>query len=586
MTDEPKPEGSEPTAAPDWSLLPRHPEQFFGLTAGFDRRVLKQSYNRLLRRYKPEKYPQEFQKLRAAYEELERRLRYSGSRHSEEEPTPWRTASAPTRAVNDTLPAENPASSAPPSARKRSPSRDLKTLVELLESRAETPEQLYQQLCQVATKSPPDYYALAVLSEVVLPNQPNTFLSWLVKGLKQWPHDAGLGRLLYEVLRLEVPLAQLPKYLISLSKSLSSDCFYELTEGGWQRLLQSDDLQQFAHTIKVCEQHQAGTQQLGDSLTQKLTFTLQALRYTLWKDRTDWSETAWDFIEDHDNELPNHLHQDLDVLAYVRQYLAVREDFIAIGPLNEELDRVLHRALTSNQLESDEAMQQINLRLLDNPALLSASFPIDGPEVSIPFYILWRWAAEEAAARYAAGSSTDQEIGLWMNSIRESLPKTLSKTRFTNTLWKCTVHLKNWLVWGTAIVTAGVVLVTTTAAILVPLSSLVKDRSDFQQATTAAAVIVAIACAVVTLIYTLKFQNSRIDKNWEKIPKRFARSCYRQAWRKDAFDFLKHSHLDYFSYAQLIQRQSRDDWRAGLFVELVQRDYALAMYSIAQQFRL
>ena len=62
--------------APDWGLLPSNPIPFFGLEPGFDRTALKRSYNRLIRRFKPEKHPAEFQRIRAAYEELEHALRY------------------------------------------------------------------------------------------------------------------------------------------------------------------------------------------------------------------------------------------------------------------------------------------------------------------------------------------------------------------------------------------------------------------------------------------------------------------------------------------------------------------------------
>ncbi|HVW00330.1 MAG TPA: J domain-containing protein, partial [Planctomycetaceae bacterium] len=61
---------------PDWSLLPHDPEKFFGLDEFYDRRDLKRAYNQYLKRFKPEKHPEEFQRLRAAYEGLEQRLRY------------------------------------------------------------------------------------------------------------------------------------------------------------------------------------------------------------------------------------------------------------------------------------------------------------------------------------------------------------------------------------------------------------------------------------------------------------------------------------------------------------------------------
>jgi len=60
---------------PQWDLLPDHPEQFFSLSGEYDVRDLKRSYNRLIKRFKPEKFPEEFQRIRAAYERLNDALR-------------------------------------------------------------------------------------------------------------------------------------------------------------------------------------------------------------------------------------------------------------------------------------------------------------------------------------------------------------------------------------------------------------------------------------------------------------------------------------------------------------------------------
>jgi len=55
---------------PDWNLLPEEPEDFFGLSEGWDRRALKRSYNRLIKVYRPEREPERFRDIRAAYENL------------------------------------------------------------------------------------------------------------------------------------------------------------------------------------------------------------------------------------------------------------------------------------------------------------------------------------------------------------------------------------------------------------------------------------------------------------------------------------------------------------------------------------
>src|SRR5436190_22187293 len=82
---------TEPANDPDWSLLPHDPVRFFGLPDGFDRRELKRRYNQLIRRFKPEKHPQEFQRIRAAYEQLDSGIRYGlGIQFSSDSPEEYR----------------------------------------------------------------------------------------------------------------------------------------------------------------------------------------------------------------------------------------------------------------------------------------------------------------------------------------------------------------------------------------------------------------------------------------------------------------------------------------------------------------
>ncbi len=79
---------AEPPDEPRWDLLPHDPVRFFALADGFNRNDLKRAYNRLLRRFKPEKAPEEFQRIRAAFEELDENLRYHGGTTGSRTPVP------------------------------------------------------------------------------------------------------------------------------------------------------------------------------------------------------------------------------------------------------------------------------------------------------------------------------------------------------------------------------------------------------------------------------------------------------------------------------------------------------------------
>ncbi len=56
---------------PDWSLAEDDPRAFFGLAADATLTDLKRAYARLIKVWKPDKFPSEFKKIRRAFEELE-----------------------------------------------------------------------------------------------------------------------------------------------------------------------------------------------------------------------------------------------------------------------------------------------------------------------------------------------------------------------------------------------------------------------------------------------------------------------------------------------------------------------------------
>ena len=52
------------------------PIEFFELSGDFTAKDLKRAYTRKIKKYKPEKFPEEFKQIREAYEELEREMAY------------------------------------------------------------------------------------------------------------------------------------------------------------------------------------------------------------------------------------------------------------------------------------------------------------------------------------------------------------------------------------------------------------------------------------------------------------------------------------------------------------------------------
>ncbi len=224
---------------PDWSRLPHDPAGFFGLSEPIDRRGLKRAYNGLLRQFKPEKAPAEFQRICAAYEALDERLRYGDRatpRH-ETRPSSWKDFSE--AASTDPSPHE-PAEPRPRRQvvdRTPIPRSKPKTLSERLET--EAPAAIYQELSAQANKSPFDYYALAVLSDLVDRRKPLRFAEWLLSGIKAHPDDGALWRLLHEYIRGPLPPGAEVKLLPIIAGLSRGDFFYPLTEPLWLALLRA-----------------------------------------------------------------------------------------------------------------------------------------------------------------------------------------------------------------------------------------------------------------------------------------------------------------------------------------------------------
>jgi DnaJ domain len=85
MSEHPLPE--DPA---DW---PKNCYDLLGVTGGMQPRDLRRAYNRLIRIYKPEQYPEQFRRIREAYESLLRMAEWFGN--FEEAPTESPSVSEP-----------------------------------------------------------------------------------------------------------------------------------------------------------------------------------------------------------------------------------------------------------------------------------------------------------------------------------------------------------------------------------------------------------------------------------------------------------------------------------------------------------
>ncbi len=374
------------TGAPRWDLLPHDPAGFFELSTGFDRKTLKRAYGKLIRQFKPEKFPEQFQKIRAAFEALDGQLRYGQlpSTDSKGQIYQWQVETAAAYDANKSASSgmENAAAEAVP-------------LHDLL--RTEKPSVLYRQISQSDRKTPYDYFALAILSDLVQTDQ-KKFFQWLLTGLKEHPQDKGLFSLLYQYFQTDLPLELIPTLLLTTSKAICDDRYYYLTESAWLRLLRSTKFPVFRETLARCEAN------LKDfRINARIAFYIQTLRPALWRADAQWLRKTIDWLEVNSGHLPPQLENDFHVLELIRDYQKTAAAFVGDDPTRRQVAATIKHYFCSDSTTGDAAVIEHQLTLADDAEALMRAFPAEledsEREGASAMWVLWSWIGSEVADR-------------------------------------------------------------------------------------------------------------------------------------------------------------------------------------------
>lgn len=392
---------------PDWSRLPNNPRGFFGLPANFDRKLLKRKYNQFIRIYKPERAPAEFQKIRAAYELLDGQLRYgtagtAGTTESSNSSFDWNTganANTPSKPLEleplDSI--DPPDRTAKGNRPKRSESMPLEEIATPVYDRleSETAAEIFKEFEKAKGKNPYDYFTMALLADVAS-DDPLMFFKLVLTGVSRHPNERGLYNLLYEYLQQEQEPKYLARILQAVSKVVTDQRFYFLTEKLWDQLLREAKFNDWKSLLESCESNLKDYRVDG-----QLAFYLHVFPAAMWKADDAWIDKIWRFFADHSSEIPNSLDLDYEVSYQLLQY---RKSF---G--NHELYRSpeIHAAIKDYFLlggqAGDEAVISLQSHLATNAAGLLAQF---GPDIEYDNHqiIVWDYVNDEVCQRNDLGS--------------------------------------------------------------------------------------------------------------------------------------------------------------------------------------
>ncbi len=412
---------NEESGEPAWHLLPADPIGFFGLQPDFDRKDLKRAYNTLLRRYKPDKFPQEFQRLRAAYEQLDGELRYG---QSHEPPTsrldnfqwnpssssnsdnlaPKSDNSAPERDrepdreqdAYEQSDAEHESGEGPQPIFPRFPSSPQpvpvpKTLAERVET--ESLVSLYEELKQ-NPREPYDYYALAVLSDSVADRDRLAFLDWLLKGVKVYPDHPALTQLLMAYFQDgDVPDERLTEVLLRVSQVINKDRFYYLTEKLFDRLTLAADWNEVQTTLQRCSAN------INDpNIRSRVVFTCHLLRRALWLAPIERCEEMMAYVNHHFEYLQGSLEYEQELNSMLLSFVQVRERFIVKGPIAQMMDQALRKYCLASDGRGDYEIVKVQAYIAQHAEQLFREFKLT-PDEDMQLLVPWIWISDEVEDR-------------------------------------------------------------------------------------------------------------------------------------------------------------------------------------------
>jgi hypothetical protein len=547
----------------DWNLLPHSPHAFFGIGKEFDRKDLKRKYNLLIRQFKPEKHPAEFQRIRAAYELLDNQLRYgtqvtlpSAMRQAYE----WQTDETSVAANISKQQAARPAEAGAPQP-KRKPS-----LPELL---AQQPlAEVYQQLAKKPDKRPFDFYALAVMSDIVEKEKLH-FANWLLKGLAACPGDRGLMSLLYEYLRGPVPEAAMGGLLVATSKAIANDRFYAMTESLWQRYLRAKSFREFRATLEKCEAN------LRDvHIDCRLAFSIEILKSAIWNADLEWIEQVMLLIDENFERIPYHVQYDIDILQMLKRYIDQRSKFLSGHPMRQTIDRALRAYFMEDQAVGDREIIACQVQIAADPAGILAAFPVDSEEDYSNLYILWNYAVGDVAERNLLEPPPQPDLNAWISRGR-ALYERIETSIKTSKAGRRLVSA----MWGYRIAVGCMYLV----AILIAWGLLKLLTMPFSAVWVEPAILfgsIILGSLVASVIWRKK-----MNPWWLSYASSLVTRCYQESSRIELAEFMQRSQFGYQQLKHLLFNCNiTGPNTAQSTADHFQQDYGLGIYSMSLPF--
>ncbi len=586
--------------SPDWNLLPENPLKFFQLQQDCDQRALKRAYGKLIRQFKPEKFPEEFKKIRTAYEQLQEEIEYRNWEKEQDVTSKLEKEADKTSTDEENHSADNDETII---IRRPEPAPMNVSVEASWNERVEKekPEKLYAELETKTPKQPDDYVKLAILSDLVIDpaetDEPPRFETWLLRGIEQTSDPHQLLQMLSSYIEKlpENRLAdetELIQFLLQLAEIINTHRFFWVTFPLWHKLLREASFDTFRETLDRCEQI------LFDPREQdKLIFYVQILNAMQWKaDETErlalshglprrnikqqieWLEAKKEYLEAHYELLPFYnLDNIFDETDLIQQYHQNLGNF-----LNQDqaiLRRRFHEMLRDYILNAPDIAHKKLLRfqlsvLQDDTEILkcfSSSHKNDKD-----FINLWAWMVNDCPGMNMEAETELEKMKAQADQLfrlchRTQMPR--KGPRYPGS------RLQKWK----KIFSPALLFVTIIAEIAFLFFLFIPPQTELE--TFKLLFFFATIPGATTLAYFAAryFLQKQLEK--DSVQEKYFQDLYREYLQPHWIDFLANNHWQYESVMEII-KQEAENWpykTITLFLKNIVRDTGAFIVAFARR---
>lgn len=380
------------SSAPDWDLLPDQPQAFFHLENGFSRTDLKRAYTRLIKVFKPERHPDEFQRIRAAYELLDGQLRHG--------------TTGPSGTPGNSAPPVSPVSPGPdwaPRPKWASSQPEVPQVDALAVLEASGPAALAKALREHRSKNSRAWVQFALLEEELSGNA-HAAIAQLLAGIQATGGSPGLFALLWGLVREPHPVADAARLVQELTQStkpsaeaaaaIGPGAYWHLTEPLWMLLADNVPSAQLHKLLERCHRSVGEEGSRG-----RLIVSVRLLRRAAPRAEPAWLKGLVSEIQERYSELGDDLQDEVDLALWLHEALDARGALDRTQPPGDLLDAALMAVLAGEEVLADRAFLEAMVWIADHPAEHLAQFD---PESTLPAGItgpLHYWGAELSSRR-------------------------------------------------------------------------------------------------------------------------------------------------------------------------------------------